>query len=83
MLFQWSLPFSGVTLLNWFTKSSNFEEGFNDNYDYFLDLSTVSMSVMLLSVLVQEARKFLLFDKELKGKIAPQHSMECQDSSQF
>ena len=23
--------FSGVALLNWFTKSSNFEEGFNDN----------------------------------------------------
>ena len=25
------LLFSGVALLNWFTKSSNFKEGFNDN----------------------------------------------------
>ena len=30
-VFSGSLPFSGVALLNWFTKSSNFEEGFNDN----------------------------------------------------
>ena len=30
-IFSGSLPFSGVALLNWFTKSSNFEEGFNDN----------------------------------------------------
>ena len=28
---QGSLPFSEVALLNWFTKSSSFEEGFNDN----------------------------------------------------
>ena len=30
-IFSGSLSFSGVALLNWFTKSSNFEEGFNDN----------------------------------------------------
>ena len=30
-IFSGSLPFSGVALLNWFSKSSNFEEGFNDN----------------------------------------------------
>ena len=30
-IFSGSLPFSGVVLLNWFTKSSNFVEGFNDN----------------------------------------------------
>ena len=30
-MFSGSLPFSGVTLLNWFTESSKFEEGFNDN----------------------------------------------------
>ena len=30
-IFSGSLPFSGVALLNWFTKCSNFEEGFNDN----------------------------------------------------
>ena len=29
--FSGSLVFSGVALLNWFTKSSRFEEGFNDN----------------------------------------------------
>ena len=29
--FSGSLPFSGVELINWFTKSSNFEEGFNGN----------------------------------------------------
>ena len=37
-----SFVFSGVVLLNWFTKSSKFEVGFNDNdNDHFLDLSTV------------------------------------------
>ena len=30
-IFSGSLLFSGVALLNWFTKSSKFEEGFNDN----------------------------------------------------
>ena len=30
-IFSGSLPFSGVALLNWFTKSAKFEEGFNDN----------------------------------------------------
>ena len=30
-IFSGSLPFSGVELLKWFTKSSNFEEGFHDN----------------------------------------------------
>ena len=29
--FSGSLPFSGLALLNWFTKSSKFEEDFNDN----------------------------------------------------
>ena len=29
--FSGSLLFSGVALLNWFTESSRFEEGFNDN----------------------------------------------------
>ena len=38
---------------------------------------------MLLSVLVQQAMKFLLLDKELKWKIVLQNSMEYQDSSQF
>ena len=31
VIFSGSLPFSGVALLNWFTKSSKFEEGFNNN----------------------------------------------------
>ena len=30
-IFSGSLSFSGVALLKWFTKSSIFEEGFNDN----------------------------------------------------
>ena len=29
--FQGHYHFLGVALLNWFTKTSNFEEGFNDN----------------------------------------------------
>ena len=29
--FSGPLLFPGVALLNWFTKSSRFEEGFNDN----------------------------------------------------
>ena len=33
---------------------------------------------MLLSVLVQQARKFLLLDKELKGKIVLQNSKQYQ-----
>ena len=48
-------------------------------HDHFLDLT----SVMLLSVLVQQARKFLLLDKELKGKIVLQHPVQYQDLSQF
>ena len=39
--------------------------------------------VMLLSVLVQEARKLLLLDKELKRKIVLQHSMRYLDSLEF
>ena len=50
-------------------------------YDHFLGLSTVF--VILLSVLVQQDRKFLLLDKELEGKIVLQQSMQYQDSSQF
>ena len=30
-IFSMSFVFSGVALLNWFTKSSKFEAGFNDN----------------------------------------------------
>ena len=80
-IFSGSLLFSRVALLNWFTKSSKFEEGFNNN-----ELSgsfSRSFHCMFLSVLVQQARKFLLLDKELKGKIVLQHSMQYQDSSQF
>ena len=38
---------------------------------------------MLLTVLVQQAKEFLLLDRELKGKTMLQHSMQYQDSSQF
>ena len=51
-------------------------------YDHFLGLSTVYVCVILLSVLVQ-GRKFLLLDKELKGKIVLKKSMQYEDSSQF
>ena len=37
--------------------------------------------MMLISVLVQQVRNFLLLDRELKGKIVLQHSMQDQDSS--
>ena len=79
-IFSGLLLFSAVALLNWFTKSSKYEEGFNDNE---LSCSRSLYCVMLLSVFVQQARKFLLFDKELKGKIVLQQSIQYQDSSQF
>ena len=47
VIFRWrnffKVIFSGVALLSWFTKSSKFEEGFNDNgyHDHLLDISTV------------------------------------------
>ena len=44
-------------------------------YDHFLGLSTVCVCVILLSVLVQQDRKFLLLGKELKGKTVLQQSM--------
>ena len=41
-----SLLFSGVALLNWFTKSSKFE-GYNDNelFYHFLDFSTYDIAI--------------------------------------
>ena len=81
-IFSGLLPFSGVVLLNWFTKSSNFEEGFNDNeLLWSFSRSFHSVCVMLLSVLVQQDRKFSLLDKELKKKTVLQQSMQYQDSS--
>ena len=79
-IFSGSLPFSGVALLNWFTKSSKFDKGLNDN-ELLLSFSRSFQCVILLSVLVQQARKFLLLDEELKGKILLQHSVKYQDSS--
>ena len=65
------------------TKSSKFEEDFNDN-ELLWSFSRSFDCVMLLSVFVQQARKFLLLDKELKGKIIVlQQSMQYQDSSLF
>ena len=81
-IFSRSLPSSGVALLNWLTKSSKFEEGFRDN-ELLRSFSRFFHCVMLLSVLLQQARKFLLLDKELKGNIVLQHSMQYQDSSQI
>ena len=54
--------------LNWFTKSSKFEEGFNDN-ELLRSLSISLHCVILPSVLVQQSRKFLLLDNELKEKL--------------
>ena len=58
---------NGVAQLNWFTKSSKFEEGFNGN-ELSWSFSRSFHYMILLSVLVQQARKFLLLDKELKTK---------------
>ena len=38
--------------------------------------------IILLSVFMQQARKFLSHDEELKGKILLQHSMQYQGSLQ-
>ena len=77
IIFGWKtlsglLLFSGVALLNWFTKSSRFEEGFNDNEALWSFYRSIQW-VLLLSVLL------LLLHKELKGKILLQHSMQYQD----
>ena len=69
-----SLPFFGVALLNWFTKRSKFEKSFNSN-ELSRSFSRSFHCVMLLSVSVQQARMFLLLDKELKEKIVQQHSI--------
>ena len=81
-IFSGLLPFSRVALLNWSTKSSKFEEGFNDN-ELSWSFSWSFHCVMLLSLLAQQARKFLLIDTKLKVKIMLQDSMQYQDSSQF
>ena len=78
-LFSGSLLFYGVALLNWFNKSSKFEDGFSDN-ELSISFSRSFHCMILLSVLVQQARKFLLLEKELKLKIVLQHSMQYQDS---
>ena len=70
------LLFSGVALLNWFTKGSRFE-GLNDNELLWSFPKSVQW-VLLLSVFVQQVRKFLL-----KGKILLQHSMQYQDFADF
>ena len=49
--FLGSLLFSGVAFLNWFTKSSKFEEGFNDN-ELSWSCSRSLYCMMLLSVFV-------------------------------
>ena len=77
--FLGSLPFSGVALLNWFTKSSKFEDGVNSN-ELSRSFSRSFYCMMLLSVLVQQARNFLLLDKEFKGKIVLQQFMQYEDS---
>ena len=41
------------------------------------------MSVIIISVRTEQARKFLLLHKELKGKTVQQHSMQYQDSLLF
>ena len=81
-IFSESLLFSGVTLLNGFTKSSKSGVVFNNN-ELFRALFSSFHCIILLSVLVQQARELLLHDKELKGKILLQHSMQYQDLSQF
>ena len=81
-MFSGSSLFSRVTLLNWLTKSSMFRNGFNNN-ELLLSLPTSFHCMLLVSVLVEQARKLLLHDEVLKGKIILQHSMQYQDSLQF
>ena len=57
--------------------SSRFEV-FNDN-ELLWSLSPSIYWVVLLSVFVQQTRKFLLLGKELKGKIVLKYSMQYQD----
>ena len=87
ILFRWRNIFR-VTIIFWgyivkrFTKSSKSGVVFNNN-ELFWALFSSFHCIILLSVLVQQARELLLHDKELKGKILLQHSMQYQDLSQF
>ena len=70
--------------LNWFTQTSKFGLGFNNNELFLACFSSFHCIILiLLSVLVQQARKFLSLAMELKGKIVLQHSMQYQGSLQF
>ena len=55
------------TLLNWFTKSSRFEQGFKDT-ELLWSFSRSIQWVLLLLVFVQQERKFLLLNKELNSQ---------------
>ena len=81
-IFSGSLLFSGVALLNWFAKSYKFLVGFNNN-ELFWALFSPFHCKILLSVVVQQAKKFLSHDNKLKGNILLQHSMQYQYSLQF
>ena len=52
-------------------------------HDRHLDLSTVLLIIDAIISVTQQARKFVLLDKKLKGKTVLQLSLQYQDSSQF
>ena len=60
---------------------AKFGVGFNNNEWFGVRFS--SLNRIILSVLVQEARKFLSYFREFKRNILLQHSMYYQNSLQF
>ena len=89
IIFRWRhffrvIIFLWVALLIWFIKSSKFGEGFSNNELLWSFPSSFNcVKLLSLSVLAQQARKFVLLDKEVKGNIVLQYSKQYQDSSQF
>ena len=65
--FFWVVTISSGSIVNWFTKSSRFE-GFTDNELIRSFSRSIQWVLLLLSVFIQQERKFLLVNKELKGK---------------
>ena len=63
--FSGSLLISGVALLNWFTKSSRFEEGFNDN-ELLWSFPKPIHWMVLLSVFVATTSHFLFLESWTK-----------------
>ena len=79
IILGWSNFFRVITIfwsnsVKWFTKISKFEEGFNDN-ELLWSFTRPFHCVMLLLVLVQQARKFCSLISSWKEKLC--HSILC------